>query len=65
MTDKSNIYRLVNAYNESTNPGAFRTEHEHKRNSQRARAARRILTWYHGRKDYVESESGRLYPTLD
>ena len=60
---KRDLMRFINAYNESTNPSVLRTDHEHKRCSQRARAARRLLTWYYGRKDYVEAESGRLYPT--
>lgn len=58
----AHLRHLCNTYNYATNPSIGRTEHEHLRCSQMARACRRVLSWYFPQRRWTESESGRLYP---
>ena len=58
------IAGLCYAHNDATNPRAYRSDHEHYRQSQRARAIRNRLERLGARegRDYKEWESGNYWP---
>ena len=63
MNRPKQLGELLKTINEATSPHTLRTDREHKRQEQRARAARTLLRARFTRgRDYTESENGLLFP---